>query len=990
MNTREFFELLLPDTGWIFTATIVPSGKGGYFINTAHTSLDHAVQDINVLTFQQKAAYFALASYKDEKVWDPSWVDRTGEKKGRFRSRTQANAIFLKCFFLDLDVDPTDPQHKFASKAEALADFEIFRAKVGLPEPMVVDSGGGYHLYWPLHKNVPVDEWRATAEAFKLICINEGFKADRSLTSDQARVLRALGGYNVRRDHPVELVRTTTPIAYDTFKGIIDGHMSATGAALPRPKLHVPSAGHVNGDAATADLWGAGNLGTTNDPVNLDKVAFLCEQMGAQVGTRGATTGEKLWRAALGIAKFAEPADLAYRAVSDAHPEYDEQRTIIKLSNWRTGPTTCESFHTENPLVCEGCRFYKKITSPIELGRHVEDTPRPSVVITDPTTGIPAVVKIIELPKPYVRRKDGAIVIRTEDDDGKSDDVLVSPIDFYPVSILRQSGTDGHIDEKSLWRAHLPKLGAQDFEVPVSMTGDGRKLATFLPSKGMVLLPDQAKAIQSYMSAYLQKLSAEADREKLYEHMGWNDSRTAFALADTVLHRDGTSTKTQPCKAVRTVTREGMKAMGTLDGWRSAMHFYRGAGYEGHRMFLYAAFGSPLFHMNDTGNKGVIMSASGASGRGKTTCLLACASVWGEPHSLVLNANKDGSTMNAMYEALGAYHNLPFLWDDATERESDDMKRLLLNVSQGEGKIRMKDGQGLSERRLSWELMMLMTSNIDERARTMASGKEVDPHLMRLVGVEFSLVATDHEAKRVADDFTRAIKQNYGHAGPLFMKAVVANYDAVRTRYINNVAKVDRLVNSANASAERFWSAAVAACYTGASLAKHLGILPAEFDIETDLNWMVSHLRKQRELIDESRQSSLEIVSEFLEEHISNTLTVSTKQAGNLDNIVHKPFGALLVRANLDSGRIHLSRAAMMEYCRDNKASFKTIEDDLFKQGILKHKNCLKVLGADTPYAKGQTRCWLLDSTKLAPPTAATIATSTTPTNVVPIGVRSA
>lgn len=986
MNTREFFELLLPDTGWIYTATMASSGNGSYFVNTAHTSLDHAVHDINVLTFQQKPAYFAMATFKNDRTWDPTWVNRAGEVKGRWRTRTQANASLIKSFFLDLDVDADDPAHKFASKAEALAEFDAFKSKVGLPEPMVVDSGGGYHIYWPLSQAVNVDEWRVTADALKLICINSGFKADRSLTSDQARVLRALGGYNTRRDHGVELVRTTTPIAFETFKGVIDGYVSHSGTVLPRPKQHVAT----GVPAAVASMWGEGNLGTTSDPVNLDKVAFLCEQMGYQVGTRGEATGEKLWRAALGVAKFAEPADLAYRAVSDAHPDYDEQKTIIKLSNWRTGPTTCETFHTENPLTCEGCRFYTKITSPVELGRLVEDTPRPAVVVVDPISGIPAVIKIIDLPQPYVRRKDGAIVVRSESEDGKTDDVLVSPIDFYPISIQRQSGTDGHIDEKSMWRAHLPKIGAQDFEVPMSMTGDGRKLGTFLPSKGMVLLPDQAKAIQTYMSAYLQKLSAESDREKLYEHMGWSAERTSFALADIVLHRDGTSTKTQPCRAVRTVTKEGMKSMGTLDGWRQAMHFYRGEGYEGHRMFIYAAFGSPLFHMNDTGNKGVVLSASGASGRGKTTCLLACASVWGEPHALVMNANKDGSTLNAMYESLGAFHSLPFLWDDATERESDDMKRLLLNVSQGEGKIRMKDGQGLSERRLSWELMMLMTSNIDERARTLASGKEVDPHLMRLVGVEFSLVATDHEAKRVADNFTRAIKQNYGHAGPLFMKAVVANYDVVRTKYINNVAKVDRMVNSSNASAERFWSAAVAACYTGASLAKHLGLLPAEFDIEADLQWMIGHLQKQRELIDESRQSPLEIVSEFLEEHISNTLTISMKQSGNLDNIVHKPFGALLVRANLDSCRIHMSRAAMMEYCRENKASFKTIEDDLFKLGILKNKNCLKVLGADTPYAKGQTRCWLLDATKLAPSATTTIASATTPTNVVPIGVKTA
>ena len=80
---------------------------------------------------------------------------------------------------------------------------------------------------------------------------------------------------------------------------------------------------------------------------------------------------------------------------------------------------------------------------------------------------------------------------------------------------------------------------------------------------------------------------------------------------------------------------------------------YNRPGFEGHRFFLYVAMGAPIFHMNDTGNKGVLVTASGQSGRGKTTCLKACSSIWGHPEALMLNGNKDGSTVNALYSALG-------------------------------------------------------------------------------------------------------------------------------------------------------------------------------------------------------------------------------------------------------------------------------------------------------------------------------------------------
>ena len=63
---------------------------------------------------------------------------------------------------------------------------------------------------------------------------------------------------------------------------------------------------------------------------------------------------------------------------------------------------------------------------------------------------------------------------------------------------------------------------------------------------------------------------------------------------------------------------------------------------------LESRFGMRLLYRE---NKGVLLSANGDSGRGKTTCLKACASVWGNPTPLIVNGNVDGSTMNAMLKA---------------------------------------------------------------------------------------------------------------------------------------------------------------------------------------------------------------------------------------------------------------------------------------------------------------------------------------------------
>lgn len=973
MNTREFLELLLPTTGFIFTATPLP--KLGW-ANTSHTSLDSAVAHVNHLTFQNKAAYFALATFEKDKVWDA--------KEEKWRFRTQENAQSIRSFFLDLDVDPAKPEEKFASKAEALTELRAFVMKLGLPRPMLVDSGGGIHAYWPLAQAVACADWRPIADRFKAICVHERFRADRSLTSDQARVLRAIGGFNFKRDMPVVLLSATKPIGFADFAQRITAYAereSVPEVAGPSKKAPLPP---VAGNPAS--VFGD-NLGTTNDPLNFDRITFACPQLQLQVATRGANTGEQLWRAALGVVKFCEPMQLAAWAVSDGHPDFDPSRTLAKIENWHTGPTACSHFHSLQPATCESCPHWQKITSPAVLGRQVIEAEPPKVeVVTD--VGV-AAVTLPDPPRGYARRKhDGAIVLETEDGDGTPTFEVVCPYDLYPLALRAQSGIDSNIDERSMWRVHLPIERGQprqvrDIDVPLALMSDVRGLSKHLFSKGILLNGDQPKLVQHYMSAYLQKLADAAGREKLYERLGWHDERATFVMGDRVFRKDGTVTAHTPSPQIKNTTRGLLRMSGTLQGWIDAMEFYNRPGFEGHRMFMYASLGAPIFHMNDTGNKGVLMTASGQSGRGKTTCLKACGSIWGHPEALILNGNKDGSTVNALYSAIGTTHSLPFMWDDITERDPDELRRFLLNISQGQGKRRMNSDSVQSGHVDTWETIVLATANTDDISRILSSGRDVNPHLMRMVGVEFATIDQGVEAKIKADEFLRQMQQHYGHVGPMMLKVLVTQYDVIRKGYIKNVAMVDRLLQSTNASAERYWSATIAAAYTGAKLAAALGLI--RFPVDADLQWMVAHLTQQRTLIQESSQSPLETLVSFLDGELRGTLIVGTKASSNLDNVVQKPSDDLIIRSELDTNTIYIARAAIMKHCADNRIAFKPFEQSLERLGVITSRNAQKVLGAETVYASGQTRCWKLDSTKLGGQANAIPAAVPAANNVIPL-----
>jgi hypothetical protein len=954
MTTQDFLELLVPQDGVLFTATQA-TGKG--WINTPHTTVEQAVRATEQLTLDGRNAYFALASFKEARVWDAAARNADGTV-GRWRTRVQSNAKSLKAFWVDLDVELGDAK-KFSSKEECITDLKSFCKVVGLPRPMVIDSGGGIHAYWPLAEAVTVAQWKPVAQALKQITVELEFKCDQSLTADEARVLRTLGGYNFRRSAPVQLLSAAGPYAFADIERTITGFHATLDAPLP-PRSPLLPGSHLVGLPPAPPSADDGNLGATNDPLHFDRIAFSCAQIGIQAGCRGAGISEPLWHAAIGIAKFCDPQSMAAAAISDGHANYSPAATRIKLDNWNAGPTTCEKFRVANRAICDACPHYGQITSPAQLGRAIHEAPAPTVAVQDHVAGVIVEQVIPDPPAPYKRRKSGGVVIESEDKEGNPTYVPVCPYDLYPIKIMRQQGEDAAVDERSVWRAHLPRLGAVDMDVQQSLLSDSKRLFAYLLAKGLYMSPDESKATQQYMSAYLQTLATATDREKLYERLGWHDDRSAFVLGERVIHKDGTSTAHVPGKTLLAVTKGGVHTAGTLDAWKQAIQFYGQPNYEGHRMFLYAALAAPIFHM--TGHKGVLMTASGESGRGKTTCLKACASLWGDPEHLIMNGNKDGATTNALYEHLGTYHSLPFLLDDTTERDPEEIRRMMLNLSQGMGKERMK-GSEHSGHSVRWETIVQSTANTDDMNRIMAGSKDVEPHLMRFISVEFQTIDTSPEAKINADRFLRALHQNFGHVGPLFMGTVVANYDKIRGLVERNMDMITRRVDSDNSSAERLWLACIAATYTAAQLANTLGLF--SFPIATDLDWMVRHLGVQRESIRESKSTPTELLSTFLEQHFGHALILSARQSSNLDNVSHRPVGQLHIRHELDAGTMYVARNAIIDYCAQIKIPFRKFEQQLIAEKVLLATNKQKVLGADTIFAKGQTRCWLLDAAKL-------------------------
>lgn len=214
---KDFFRQVLPSCGWYFLAT--PSNAGPSWTHHAFRELDAMVADVGSLAKQKRDVYFACASYK---------ADQYKDDTGKTRRRTADNAAWAKSFWLDIDCgeDKATVGNGYRDVETATAALQNFVQVTHLPQPMLVGSGGGLHVYWPLTANIPATRWIEIAKSLKQLtqCTGTRLLADESRTADIASVLRPIGTRNwkpARNGAAVKLLVDAQPVDVDHFQSRI-------------------------------------------------------------------------------------------------------------------------------------------------------------------------------------------------------------------------------------------------------------------------------------------------------------------------------------------------------------------------------------------------------------------------------------------------------------------------------------------------------------------------------------------------------------------------------------------------------------------------------------------------------------------------------------------------------------------------------------------------------------------------------------------------
>jgi len=880
METKEFLEKVLGD-GYYSVL-----GLGDKKVQSFHATIDDVIKRANELDTEGVNAYFGLATFETNK------------------DRRVTNVKSLSSFYLDLDCGVGK---EYTNQNEAFLDLKRFVKATGLPRPMLVNSGYGIHVYWVLTESVSYAEWLPVAQGLKDMCIRHNLSADNGVTADAARVLRVPGTHNHKRgtQKPVVFFGTGEfrDVEFDEFSRLV----GAEGIGIPTKVDNEENA------FKKAIIENSEN----SFKVILDKTikGVGCEQI-KNIMENQQDISEPLWRAGLSIAKFCNDADKAIHKMSERHPEYSESSTEEKVERI-SDPYYCTTFEAENPKPCAACPHKGKINSPISLGKGIKKAP---------------VSKDIPLyPEPYFRGANGGVYMHFKDKDGNTEDKVIYQNDLYVVKRIM----DVEVGEAIVMRLHLPQDGIREFTVPLTSVTSKEELRKQLSMHGIAVL--RMDDIMAYTTTWVTQLQAKSVAEEARRQFGWTDDDCGgFVLGNEEITIN--ETKFNPPSTPTASLFPSFEPKGTLEDWKDTVNFYNRDNFELHQFVLGTSFGSPLMKFSPI-NCAALHIYSKESGVGKTTAMIAGASVWGSPEDLIMH---ERDTYNTKMNRGEIYHNLPMYMDELTNTSGKELSNLAYQLTGGRQRGRMSASSNVERHRgEAWKLLAVTTGNTSMVERISIIKAMPKAEAQRILECRVSRMQFD--TKEETDVFSTCLQNNYGHAGKVYIKHVMENLDEVQKLIRQVQEKVDA---KANLTAEnRYWSVLVACTLTGIILAKRCGLV--QYDTKKLFQWAVERLKENKRQVEDMSISVEETLNDYIHEHWSNVLWIKStedlrKQEGDVANLVIPealPRGKLVARYETDLKRAFLVPKPLKAWCGEHQINYNSFLQDLTtKLGATKAK----------------------------------------------------
>jgi hypothetical protein len=858
----------------------------------------------------------------------------------------QANKF--KTLAIDIDAGKVSDTPTYDTSEQALAALVQFVKNSGVPVPMVVASGHGFHAYWPLTEPVDKDTWRELGVGLKNLCVAHGLKIDPGKVHDPSMVLRPLDTLNKGN-----LVRVIVPGAGFHSSDALAKKL-AVNSSGPR-RMVVTEKMRLNETAACG----------LNDypPVDHRLIAERCLQIKAATNDGGRKASYDQWFLTIGVAKYAIEPELAAKEWTGNHPDYSEDSAEKKSNDYKAnGLPKCSTFDSKIPGICGKCPHWGLSNSPYHLGIPApkplnglpfkpiheqqqteakappsQEQPIQESIQSEPEEYIPTpdfhidpkqCAPAVDPPKPFMRTEKGIGLTR----EGVWQSVC--EYDVFPTHIVRDPSLGYSMVE---WAWYKPHVGYTRMLIRASSIFNDNstvELNNALADNGLLIESKVKQAMMgAYMRAYTQALQKHQASVDLYDSFGWKDNNTRFVIGSTEFRRekDGSISTHEVGVSKMISAKEYDKTFsvrGDIKAWATWTSVLDHPSLAVHQIELARAFMAPLIHF--TGLRGVVFSLVGPSGRGKTTMQRWAASVYGAPDKVNTTAN---DTQMSMVQRMGVWGCLPLAIDEATLIKPEHLANLIYWGTQGQDRNRANEVTQAN----TWALPLSLSTNRSLRDKATTVGADVDAIQMRMLEFEIP------ESQIFADssDFGRRMflmsGDNYGLAGRVYIQFLLSKgEDGIRadieahTKYIADAYKF------AFEGKERFWQTAVVLCDLGSKYAKELGLI--KYDYSKGTQAMLDQLGEQRIALAGTRLDSYDLIADYLAQFNGMSVTILYKDGRAIQQQPY-PKGEIRIRKELyskggsdtrpDRGFFYLDRNHFHHWLVGRGFDFKTVTDAL-------------------------------------------------------------
>jgi len=908
MRTNNFLKKLLPPQGYkaLFTIKDRP-------YHVWKESIDELSKAAWAINTAGQEVYFALAAFYSN------------------TRRKQDNAIGAKCFWLDVDCGE-DKEYK--TQREALVALVKFIKQTSLPTPMIVSSGVGLHVYWPVTELVPTATWKKAAIQLKALVRELEFHTDPSRTADIASILRPINTHHRKADPKlVTLLRDTAEVLPRTFVVKLIAACKKYNVKSQQRKQTTASIGALNA-----------SLGHVSDFESKPKYAELVADRCAQIRDFREKQGivdYPTWFGALGVLRHCEDGNTFAHDWSSGHPEYTEADTERKLHEWDSvGPATCAYFEENNADLCKKCPVKGTITSPIQLGTKLELASAPEPV-EDNAPEIP------DPPAPFNRCADGLYIMK--------EDIPIKFYgqDLYPARIIQ----DEHLGEQLVQVVHTRTIeGKTVVLMPLRDLANKFKAAETLFASGVMIPEDEnKKRMVQYITGYVAELQKKTETMHLYTSMGWKDHDTKFVIGSHVVHDNGSIHDAGLSEAIGADMRQGFETRGEAQVWSDMTRPLDEAGMEPHAFTLCAGFGAPL--MKFTGLEAALVNLLGPSGAGKSTMQRWVNSIYGD-FRILGQSHED--TDNAKFNKAALFANLPVTIDEMTNIDSQRLSSFVYRVTQGRDKARLN--RSGSQRKIAGNWNTLLISSSNESLLNRLSQAKAAPEAEAMRVFEYDMPRVGRFTTWWGSDVNKMLRGNFGVAGRAYLRHIVKNNHQIDSQMQKLKDHLD-LTLELNPE-ERYWSAVITTTILGGMIAKNLGLI--QFDVRKLIPWAGARLRHMRAQLTDIIETPHDILSTYLTSNINSWLVVNTnknKVRGLNITVVREPKFGLHIRYDVSTGEIAIDRKHFKEFIRERGGDYNAIRDTLVKNGLVKTAKAKRQrIGAGTEFEPVNVWCLVVDA----------------------------